>query len=110
MTTALIAILAVVGALSLWLAWRRVRTVPVTLDLERTHDQFYAHVVLPDGVEVHEGDQVEVHEAPTTLRFGEKYTLQSQATISHASWPRRLLQRWIGTSEITGLYEVGFEG
>jgi hypothetical protein len=110
MTTAIITVLAIIGAASLWLAWRRVRTVPVTLDLERTHDQFFAHVELPEGVLVNEGDEVLVHDAPTTLRFGEKYSMQSQATISHASWPRRLLQRVLGTSEITGLYEVGFEG
>jgi hypothetical protein len=101
-----------IGAVGLaaWTAWRRTRVVPVTLDLERTHETFFAHVELPDGVEVHEGDEVRVHQAPTTLKFGEKYTMQSQATISHASWPRRVLQRVLGTSEITGLYEVGFEG
>lgn len=100
-------LLVVAGA---WLAWRRVRTVPVTLDLERSHDTFYAHVNLPDGVEVNEGDEVRVHKAPSTLKFGEKYSMESTATISHASWPRRVLQRVLGTGEITALYEVGFEG
>jgi hypothetical protein len=110
MTTILVTLVALVAALSLWMAWRRVQTVPVTLDLERTHDQFYAHVELPEGVEVHEGDEVLVHDGPTTLQFGEKYRMDSRATISHASWPRRILQRVLGTSDITGLYEVGFEG
>ncbi len=108
--TFLLASLGAVAVLAIWLGWRRVRTVPVTLDLERSHDTFYAHVNLPEGVEVNEGDEVRVHKAPTTLAFGEKYTMESTATVSHASWPRRLMQRWLGTSEITGLYEVGFEG
>jgi hypothetical protein len=98
------------AALAIWLGWRRVRTVPVTIDLERSHDTFYAHVALPDGVLVHEGDEVRVHRAPQTLKFGEKYTMESTATVSHASWPRRILQRVLGVSELTSLYEVGFEG
>jgi len=99
-----------VAALAAWMAWRRVRTVPVTIDLERSHDTFHAHVELPEGVTVHEGDEVRVHRAPHTLAFGEKYTMQSTATVSHASWPRRVLQRVLGVSEVTSLYEVGFEG
>lgn len=108
--TTLLVVLGLAAFATAWVAWRRVRTVPVTLDLERSHDTFFAHVHLPDGVEVREGDVVTVHRAPGTLRFGEKYTMASTATIAHASWPRRLLQRVIGTSEITSLYEVGFEG
>jgi len=84
----LVALVAVV----LWLAWRRSERVPCTLDLEATHDQFHAHADL-GPVEVNEGDAVLVHGAP-----------------SRASWPRRLLVRVLGTSHVTDLYEVGFEG
>jgi hypothetical protein len=102
--------LGAAALLTVWLVWRRVRTVPVTIDLERSHDTFYAHVLLPDGVVVNEGDEVRVHKAPKTLNFGEKYVMESTATVSYASWPRRVLQRVLGVSEITSLYEVGFEG
>lgn len=101
----LVAIVAVV----LWLAWRRSERVPCTLDLEATHDQFHAHADL-GSVEVNEGDAVLVHGAPSRVAFGEKRTLTTTATVSRASWPRRLLVRVLGTSHVTDLYEVGFEG
>jgi len=101
----LVAIVAVV----LWLAWRRSERVPCTLDLEATHDQFHAHADL-GTVEVNEGDAVLVHGAPSRVAFGEKRTVTTTATVSRASWPRRLLVRVLGTSHVTDLYEVGFEG
>ena len=101
----LVAIVAVV----LWLAWRRSERVPCTLDLEATHDQFHAHADL-GAVEVNEGDAVLVHGAPSRVAFGEKRTVTTTATVSRASWPRRLLVRVLGTSHVTDLYEVGFEG
>jgi hypothetical protein len=94
---------------ALWLAWRRSERVTCTLDLEATHDQFHAHADL-GSVEVHEGDAVLVHGAPSRVAFGEKRTVTTTATVSRASWPRRLLVRVLGTSHVTDLYEVGFEG
>lgn len=96
-------------ALVLWFAWRRSERVPCTLDLEATHDHFHAHADLGD-VAVHEGDAVVVHGAPDRVPFGEKRTVQTTATVARASWPRRLLVRVLGTSHVTDLYEVGFEG
>jgi hypothetical protein len=93
----------------LWLAWRRSERVPCTLDLEATHDQFHAHADL-GTVQVNEGDAVLVHGAPSRVAFGEKRTVTTTATVSRASWPRRLLVRVLGTSHVTDLYEVGFEG
>jgi hypothetical protein len=104
-----VGLVAGVLALGAWILWRRRVTVPCEIDLEATHDHFHAHVVL-EGIEVNEGDEVLVHEAPTRIPFGQVRTLKSRATVAQASWPRRLMQRWLGTSEITGLYEVGFEG
>jgi hypothetical protein len=101
----LVALVAVV----LWLAWRRSERVPCTLDLEATHDQFHAHADL-GPVEVNEGDAVLVHGAPSRVAFGEKRTVTTTATVSRASWPRRLLVRVLGASHVTDLYEVGFEG
>lgn len=92
-----------------WYAYRRTRLVPCTVDLESTPHEFHAHVVL-EGIEVNEGDEVLVHGAPTHVAIGEVRTLRSTATVQQASWPRRLLVRVLGTSGITELYEVGFEG
>ncbi len=105
----LVAAAGAVLVLGAWLVWRRQVEVPCEIDLESTHDHFHAHVSL-EGVEVNEGDEVIVHSAPTRIAFGEVRTVKSRATVHQASWPRRVLQRVLGTSEITGLYEVGFEG
>ena len=105
----MIYLLVATVAVVLWLAWRRSERVPCTLDLEATHDQFHAHADL-GSVEVNEGDAVLVHGAPTRVAFGEKRTVTTTATVSRASWPRRLLVRVLGTSHVTDLYEVGFEG
>lgn len=105
----MIYLLVAVVAVVLWLAWRRSERVPCTLDLEATHDQFHAHADL-GTVEVNEGDAVLVHGAPSRVAFGEKRTVTTTATVSRASWPRRLLVRVLGTSHVTDLYEVGFEG
>ena len=105
----MIYLLVAIVAAVLWLAWRRSERVPCTLDLEATHDQFHAHADL-GAVEVNEGDAVLVHGAPSRVAFGEKRTVSTTATVSRASWPRRLLVRVLGTSHVTDLYEVGFEG
>jgi hypothetical protein len=105
----MIYLLVAIATVVLWLAWRRSERVPCTLDLEATHDQFHAHADL-GTVEVNEGDAVLVHGAPSRVAFGEKRTVTTTATVSRASWPRRLLVRVLGTSHVTDLYEVGFEG
>jgi hypothetical protein len=63
-----------------------------------------------EGVLVNEGDEVLVHGAPSRIALGEKRTMTATATVQQASWPRRVLVRVLGTSGITELYEVGFEG
>ncbi len=95
--------------LAVWIGWRRRVTVPCELDLAATEDTFHAHVSL-NGVQVNEGDSVLVHRAPTRIALGSTQRLSSTATVSQASWPRRVLVRVLGTSGITDLYEVGFEG
>jgi len=98
----------VVGALGWW-AYRRTREVSCTIDLESTPQEVHAHGVL-DGIEVNEGDEVLVHGAPSRIPLGETRTMQARATVHQASLPRRILTRLLGTSGITELYEVGFEG
>lgn len=101
--------LALTGSLAAWFAARRREEVPCTLDLESTPEHFHAHAVL-DGAVVHEGDAVQVYGAPTHIEPGEKRTVQTRAAVAHASAPRRWWTRVVGVSEISSLYEVGFEG
>jgi hypothetical protein len=100
---------ATMAALALWYAARRRVDVPCTLSLGATQEQFYAHADLK-GVEVNEGDEVLLHGAPSRIAPGEVRTIETKATVAQASAFRRWLTRRLGTSEITSLYEVGFEG
>lgn len=109
MTPVLVAAGVLLAALALWFVARRRLVVPCTLDLEATQERFHAHLHL-DGVLPNEGDEVRVHAAPTRIAPGERRTLSSTATVHQASAVRRAWTRLVGTSEITSLYEVGFEG
>ena len=109
MNTSLLAGLGTVAVLGVWMLARRRSEVACTIDLEATNDHFHAHEEL-EGIEVNEGDQVLVHSAPSFIPIGTKSTMTSRATVTQVSWPRRLLVRVLGTSGITDLYEVGFEG
>ncbi len=100
---------AVLVVLGVWFAWLRTTRVPCELDLEATHDHFHAHACL-EGVEVNEGDQVLVHDAPDHIALGERRLVRTEATVTQVSLPRRLLVRVLGTTDITELYDVGFEG
>jgi hypothetical protein len=81
--------------------------VPCSIELAHTPDDFYAHVVL-DGVEVGPGDEVLVHNAPTTLAYGEHRVCDTQATVSRATWWGRAWTRLTARFELTMLYEVSF--
>ena len=109
MNTSLLAGLGSVVVLGAWMLARRRSEVPCTIDLEATQDHFHAHVEL-DGIDVNEGDEVLVHAAPSKIPIGTKAIMTSRATVTQVSWPRRVLVRVLGTSGITDLYEVGFEG
>lgn len=102
---------ALAAALSFaaWFAARRREEVPCTLDLESTPEHFHAHAVL-EGTVVHEGDAVQLHDAPSRIAPGERLTVHTRASVAHASAPRRWWTRAVGVSEISSLYEVGFEG
>jgi hypothetical protein len=92
-----------------WYVATRRTDVKCTVDLEATHDHFHAHVDL-DGVEVNEGDAVLVHGTPNRIPFGTVRSFESTATVYRASWIKRATVRLFGSSEISALYEVGFEG
>ncbi|HEY0776452.1 MAG TPA: hypothetical protein VGD56_00675 [Gemmatirosa sp.] len=108
-TVAAVALFAVAAPMRAWFVARRREQVPCTLDLESTPEHFHAHAVL-DGAVVHEGDAVQLFDAPTHIAPGEKRTVQTRAEVAHASAPRRWWTRMVGVSEISSLYEVGFEG
>lgn len=96
-------------AMAGWFAWRRTVRVPCAIDLEATEDSFHAHVEL-EGIAPNEGDEVLVHGAPDHIAHNEVRRFAAQATVERASLPRRLWQRVVGRTQITELYEVGFEG
>jgi hypothetical protein len=101
--------LAAAAPLAVWFAARRYEEVPCTLDLESTPEQFHAHAIIT-ATHVNEGDEVRVHNAPSRIAIGEVRRIETSATVAHASAPRRWWTRVIGVSEISSLYEVGFEG
>jgi len=97
----------VIGGVA-WFQWRSTVRVPCSLDLERTHEHFHAHVELM-GIFVEEGDAVLVESAPDTLEYGEIRRIESQAVVTRASWLRRKWTRLTGAFEFYELYDVGFE-
>ncbi len=102
-------LIATLVLLAVWFLYRRTIDVPATIDLEATDRELHAHVIL-EGVEVNEGDEVLVHNAPSFIALNEKRTMATRATVSKASLPRRMWERVMGRTRITELYEVGFEG
>lgn len=91
----------------LWKQGRRVVEVPCTVEIEQTADSLHAHVEL-SGVEIEPGDEVTVHDAPTSIAFGESTLIHSRATVVLAGRPERLWARISSYFELTELYEVGF--
>jgi hypothetical protein len=85
-------------------------TVEVTcmLDIEQTPDSLHAHAV-PEGIEIRPGDVVMVHGAPSHVAYGEHLIREVRATVRRAGPLRRLWTRLAALSELTELYEVGFQ-
>ena len=50
-----------------------------------------------------------MHDAPTTIGFGETFTGQRRATLIRANFLRRFWTQASSIFEITELYEVGFQ-
>ncbi|CAL8977075.1 hypothetical protein GJ689_00360 [Rhodoplanes serenus] len=90
-----------------WKRGRRVVEVPCTVEIERTADSLHAHVDL-HGIEIAPGDEVIVHDAPTSIPFGESSIVHTRATVVLAGRFERLWARLAGYFELTELYEVGF--
>jgi hypothetical protein len=95
------------GAMSSREASSRETTVPCTIDLEQSPDSLHAYVDL-DGIVVGPGDEVIVHDAPTSIAFGEHSIIERTATVRRAGPLQRLWAHIEGYLELTELYEVSF--
>ena len=82
--------------------------VPCTIEIENTFESLHAHVELHGGHEIEPGDEVLVHGDPIRVAFGEKLTLQRDATVTRAGPISRALTKLGAHFELTELYEVSF--
>ena len=87
---------------------RRTETAPCTVEVCHTFDELSAHVRFSNGAVVHPGDEVTVHGAPVTARWGEHVTEDRTATILRASALERLWTRLTGDLEFMELCEFSF--
>jgi hypothetical protein len=82
--------------------------VPCTVEIEQSSDTFHAHVILDGDIEIGPGDEVTVHDAPTSIKFGERLVVRRTATVVRAGLLQQLRARLEGYLELTELYEVSF--
>lgn len=82
--------------------------VPCTIEIENTFERLFAHVELHGTEPVEAGDEVLVHGNDIRVPYGEKITLQRNATVTRASTMRRLATKLAAHLELTELYEVSF--
>ena len=87
---------------------RRTIDVPCTVEIEQTPESLHAHVTLDAGFEIEPGDEVQVHDSPTSVPYGERIVVQRTATVTRAGAVERLWTRIAGNFELTELYEVSF--
>ncbi|MCJ2024265.1 hypothetical protein [Methylobacterium sp. J-067] len=86
----------------------RTVTVPCTVELENTPESLHAHVTLDAGFDIEPGDEVQVHDAPTEVPYGERLTVRRTATVIRAGALERAWTKLIAHLELTELYEVSF--
>jgi hypothetical protein len=82
--------------------------VPCTVEIEQTSETLHAHVMLDGDIQILPGDEVQVHNAPTHVAFGERLVVRRTATVVRAGPLDRLRARLKGYIELTELYEVSF--
>lgn len=90
------------------LRFSRTELVPCTIEIENTFESLHAHVELHDTAPVDAGDEVLVHGDPIRVAYGERITLQRQATVSRATPLERWMTKLAAGFELTELYEVSF--
>jgi hypothetical protein len=91
-----------------WTGSRRSFEVPCTVEIEQTSETLHAHVVLDGNIQIQPGDEVTVHDAPTSVAFGERLVVRRTATVRRGSALDRLRAKVEGYLELTELYEVSF--
>ena len=89
------------------MASRKHVNVPCRVEIVQTPESLAAHVVL-DGFDVGPGDRVIVHDAPTSIGFGEQATFNCRATVYPATFIGRGVTRMLSYLELTELYDIGF--
>lgn len=82
--------------------------VPCTIEIENTFESLHAHVELHGTAPVEAGDEVLVHGDDIRVPYGQKVTLQRDATVTRANWLSRALTVLGARLELTELYEVSF--
>ena len=87
---------------------RAVETVNCTIEIENTFESLHAHVELHDTAPAEVGDEVLVHGDMIRVPYGQKITLQRQATVTLANWLDRQITKLTARLEFTELYEVSF--
>ncbi|KQP09530.1 hypothetical protein [Methylobacterium sp. Leaf93] len=87
---------------------RRTVEVPCTVEIEQTPETLHAHVTLDAAFEIEPGDEVRVHDAPTSVPYGERIVVRRTATVIRAGLLERLWTKFAGNFELTELYEVSF--
>ncbi len=86
----------------------RTVTVPCTVEIEQTPESLHAHVTLDAGFDIEPGDEVQVHDAPTEVPYGERIVVRRTATVTRAGALERAWTKLIAHFELTELYEVSF--
>ncbi len=94
--------------ISTFLRGKATEVVPCTIQIENTFDELSAHVELHGTDPVDAGDEVLVHGDPIRVPYGQKLTLQRNATVTRASALERALTKIAARFELTELYEVSF--
>jgi hypothetical protein len=82
--------------------------VPCTVEIEQTSETLHAHVVLDGDIAIEPGDEVMVHNAPTSVPFGERLVVRRTATVVRGGLLGKWRARIEGYLELTELYEVSF--
>lgn len=83
-------------------------TVPCTIEIENTFESLHAHVELHGTEPAEAGDEVLVHGDMIRVPYGQKVTIQREATVTRANWLDRKLTVLAARLELTELYEVSF--
>lgn len=72
------------------------REVSCTVTVSHRSEDLSAHVVLDDDLPLEPGDEVTVHGPPVVAPWGEVRSERRRATVTRASWLRRLWTRTTG--------------